>query len=67
MLKKKDKSRVNNFELWCYRRVLRISWTEKKLNDEVPRRINCKDLLLEILNRRKLMFIGHMMRNESLE
>ena len=67
VLKKKDKKRVNSFELWCYRRVLRISWTEKKTNDEVLRRINCKDRLLDILNRRKLKFIGHVMRSESLE
>ena len=67
VLKKKDKKRVNSFELWCYRRVLRISWTEKKTNDEVLRRITCKDRLLDILNRRKLKFVGHVMRSESLE
>ena len=42
-------------------------WTEKKTDDEVLRRINCKNRLLEILNRRKLKFIGHVMRSESLE
>ena len=67
MLKKKDKKRVNSFELWCYRRALRISWTEKKTNDEVLRRLNCKDRLLGILNSKKLKFIGHVMRSESLE
>ena len=58
--------RINSFELWCYRRVLRISWTEKKTNDEVLRRINCKDRLLDILNKRKLKFIGHVMRSDML-
>ena len=67
MVKKKDKKRINSFELWCYRRVLRISWTEKKTNDKVLRRINCNDRLLDTLNRRKLNFIGHVMRSKNLE
>ena len=66
VLKKKDQKRIGSFELWCYRRVLRISWTEKKTNDEVLRRINCNDRLLDILNKRKLKFVGHVMRSESL-
>ena len=56
-VKKKEKKRINGFELWCYRRVLRISWIEKKTNDEVLKRINCKDRLLGTFNRRKLMFM----------
>ena len=67
MVKKKDKKRINSFELWCYRQVLRISWIEKKMNEEVLRRNNCKDRLLGTLNRRKLKFIGHVMRSKSLE
>ena len=67
MVKKKDKKRINSFVLWCYRRELRISWTEKKTNDQVLRRINCKDRLLDTLNSRKLKFIGHVMRSKSLE
>ncbi len=58
---------VDRFELKSYRRVLRISWTEKKTNDEGLERVNCKDRLLGILNRRKLKFIGNVMRSESLE
>ena len=67
MVKKKDKKRINSFVLWCNRRVLRISWTEKKTNDEVLRRINCKDRLLGTLNRRKLNFVGHVIRSKRLE
>ena len=44
-----------------------ISPTEKKTIDAVLRKINCRDRLLDILNRRKLKFIGHVMRSESLE
>ncbi len=67
MLKKKDEKRINSFELWCFRRVLRITWTEKKMNTEVLRRINCKERLLETFNKRKLKFVGHVMRSESME
>ena len=43
------------------------SWAEKKTTNEVLRRINCKDRLLNILSRRKRKSIGHMMKSESLE
>ena len=35
VLKASDKKRLESFEMWCYRRVLRISWTEKITNEEV--------------------------------
>jgi len=48
--------------------VLRISWIEKKTNEEVLQKINIQRRLLNILDERKLSFIGHQMRKtNSLE
>ena len=67
VLKNSDKKRINSFELWCYRRLLRISWTEKKTNDEVLQKIRCKRRLLDTLNTRKLTFLGHVLRSTSFD
>ena len=62
VLKASDKKRLESFELWCYRRVLRISWTEKITNEEVLEKVNCERRLINILDLRKLTFIGHQLR-----
>ena len=62
VLKASDKKRLESFEMWCYRRVLRISWTEKITNEEVLEKINCERRLINILDSRKLTFIGHQLR-----
>ena len=68
VLKSTDRKRIDGFEMWCYRRVLRISWIEKKTNEEVLQKINIQRRLLNILDERKLSFIGHQMRKpNSLE
>ena len=59
VLKASDKKRLESFEMWCYKRVLRISWTEKITNEEVLEKINCERRLINVLDSRKLTFIGH--------
>ena len=66
-LKKSDRKRIDSFELWCYRRLLRISWTEKKTNEEVLQKVNCEHRLFDIINARKLKFIGHILRSDNLD
>ncbi|XP_063598624.1 uncharacterized protein LOC134775096 [Penaeus indicus] len=66
-LKQSDRNRIDSFELWCYRRLLRISWTEKKTNEEVLQQINCEHRLIDIINARKLKFIGHILRSDNLD
>ena len=39
VLKTTDKKKINSFELWCYRRLLRIKWTDKKTNEYVLSKI----------------------------
>lgn len=55
--------RIQAFEMWVYRRMLRISWVEKVRNEEVVRRMG-KDLELVVeIKRRKLEYFGHIMRH----
>uniref|UniRef100_H2YWZ5 Reverse transcriptase domain-containing protein n=1 Tax=Ciona savignyi TaxID=51511 RepID=H2YWZ5_CIOSA len=63
-LKQSDKKRIVSFELWCFRRLLRVSWTEKKTNEEILQRINCDRRLTDMINERKLEFIGHILRRD---
>ena len=60
--------RLSAFELWTYRRMLRISWTEKITNEEVLKRVNIKKRLMTIIQTKKLKYFGHIVRHggESL-
>ena len=56
---------IKVFERWCYRRMLRISWTEHVTNEEVCNRANTKPTLLDGLKRR-LAFHGHLVRKDGI-
>ena len=62
VLKACDKKRLENFEMWCCRRVLRISWTETITNEEVLEKIDCERRFITVLDSRKLTFIGYQLR-----
>ena len=66
VLKTSDNKKIESFELWCYQRLLRISWVKKITNEEVIRRSGCQRRLIDIINERKLTFIGHVLRSEHL-
>ena len=53
---------INVFERWCYRRMLRISWTEHVTNEEVFNMANTKPTLLDGLLKSRLAFYGHLVR-----
>ena len=65
-LETSDKKRIEAFELWCFLRLLRISWTDKKTNAWILENINCKERLLTTI-KRKMSFIGHIIRSDLLE
>lgn len=62
-LTKETTKRLEAFELWLYRRILKISWTQKITNIEVLRRMNKETELLDTVKCRKLQYLGHIMRN----
>ena len=60
--------RIDAFELWCWRRVLRIPWTARKSNQSILKEINPGCSLVELILKLKLQYFGHLMRRvDSLE
>ena len=66
-LTKADRRKVDAFELWCWRRLLRIPWTARVTNRAVLERISPEMSLEGKITRQKLTYFGHVMRANSLE
>ena len=64
-VKKREMDRLEAFELWTYRRILRLSWKDKVTNDEVMRRMGKRKEILNTVKIRKLQYLGHVMRGEK--
>ena len=58
-------SRLDAFEMWIYRRVLKISWTEKITNEEVLRRVGTGREIVIQFKTRKLQYLGHLIRHNT--
>ena len=61
------RQRLEATEIWFYRRMLRISWTERKSNDEELRMASAETNLLKNIRKRQLEFLSHILRKEGLE
>ena len=67
-IKKTECQRIDAFELWCWRRFLRVPWTAKRSNQSILKEINTEYSLERLMLKLKLEYFGHMMqRIESLE
>jgi len=67
-LKKAEHWRIDAFELWCWRRLLRISWTARRSNQSILREISPEYSLEGLMLKLKLQHFGHLMwRTNSLE
>ena len=62
-----DKKRVDAFELWCYQRLLRVSWVERKTNKWVLEKIGPVLMLRKSMAERKMRFFGHIVRKNGME
>ena len=60
------KPKIAAFELWCYRRLLRISWVDKRTNQWVLEKTGPCRRLLDKINERKLKFLGHIARTSGI-
>ena len=58
---------LDAFELWAYRRMLRISWKDRILNEIVLCRIKSKRMLTKTIKERKLQYFGHVVRRGNLQ
>ena len=66
--KKTEHQRIDPFELWCWRRLLRVPWTAKRSNKSILKEISPEFLLEGLRLKLKLQYFGHLMRRaDSLE
>ena len=61
-LKKAEHWRIDGFELWCWRRVLRVPWTARRSNQSILKEINPEYSLEGLMLKLKLPYFGHLMR-----
>ena len=61
-LKKAECQRIDVFELWCWRRLLRVSWTVRRSNKSILKEISPEYLLEGLMLKLKLQYFGHLMR-----
>ena len=67
-IKKAECQRSDAFELWCWRRLLRVPWTARRSNQSIPKEINPGYSLEGLMLKLKLEYFGHLMqRTDSLE
>ena len=66
-IKKAESQRIYAFELWCWRRLLRVPWTARRLNQSILKEINPEYSLEGLMLKLKLQYFGHLMqRADSL-
>ena len=67
-IKKAEHQRIDAFELWCWRRLLRVSWTARRSNQSILKEISSEYLLEGLMLKLKLQYFGHLTwRTDSLE
>ena len=67
-IKKAEHQRIDAFELWCWRRLLRVPWTPRRSNQSILNEISPKCSLERLMLKLKLQYFGHLTRRtDSLE
>ena len=67
-IKKAECQRIDAFELWCWRRLLRVPWTARRSKQSILKEINPEYLLEGLMLKLKLQYFGHLMgRTDFLE
>ena len=61
-IKKAEHRRIDAFELWCCRRLLRVPWTSRRFNQSILKEISPEYSLEELMLKLKLQYFGHLMR-----
>ena len=61
-IKKAEHQRIDAFELWCWRRILRVPWTARRSNQSILKEISPECSLKRLMLNLKLQYFGHLMR-----
>jgi len=65
IIHKAEEKQIEAFEMWCYRRVLRVSWTDHRTIEWVLSRLEVEKSLLARIRKLKLSYYGHIMRKAN--
>ena len=60
-------AKINAAEMWFYRRMLKVSWTQRITNEEILNRVGNPVRLLDVIRGRQLKFLGHVLRADGVE
>ena len=67
IIKKAELQKIDAFELWCWRRLLRVPWTARRSNQSILKEISPEYSLEGLMRKLKLQYFGHLMqRMDSL-
>ena len=67
-IKKAERQRIDSFELWCWKRLLRVPWTARRSNQSILKETGPEYSLEGLMLKLKLQYFGHLMRRtDSLE
>jgi hypothetical protein len=66
MLREVDQKHPESFEMWCWRRMVKISWTDYMRNEEVLHTVNEQKDILHEIRKRTANWIGHILRRNCL-
>ena len=67
-IKKAERRKIDAFELWCWRRLLKVTWTERRSNQSILKEISPEYSLERLMLNLKLQYLGHLMqRTDSFE
>ena len=67
-IKKAERRRIDTFEMWCWRRLLRVPWTARRSNQSILKEISPECSLEGLMLKLKLQYSGHLMqRTDSFE
>ena len=67
-MKKDEHGKIDAFELWCWKRLLRVPWTARRSNQSILKEISAGCSLERLMLKLKLQYFGHLMRRvDSLE
>ena len=68
IIRKAEHQRINTFELWCWRRLLRVPWTARRSKQSILKEVNLEYSLEGVMLKLRLQYFGHLMqRTDSLE
>ena len=63
-IKKAERGKIDAFELWCWRRLLRVAWTPRRSNQSTRKEISPECSLEGLMLKLKLQYFGHLMQRE---